>query len=90
MLVLLPRGGSHGQNGHGCGQGRNGGCICGRGHGGQGGPLLSHEQPKALPLLPIMSRCNKQVDHPLSRGQGVIFKACHPLLVFSRISLTMM
>jgi hypothetical protein len=90
MPVLLPRGGSRCKNGHGCGQGRNGGHIGGRGHGGQGGPLPSRKQPKALPLLPTMSCHDKQADLPLLYGRGVMIKTCRPLLVFTRVSSTMM
>jgi hypothetical protein len=89
MPVLLPRGGGRGQNGHGYGRGRNGGCIGGHGCGGRGGPLLSRKQPKAPPPLPAMSCHDKQADLPLSRCQGAMIKACRPLLVFSRISSTM-
>jgi hypothetical protein len=87
MPVLLPHGGSRGQNGHGCGRGRNCGRIGGCGHGGRVGPHPSREQPKALPLLPIMSCRNKQGDLPLSHGRGMMIKARHPLLIFSRVSL---
>jgi hypothetical protein len=57
---------------------------------GRGGPLLSHKQPKALLPLPTMSRRNKQANFPLLCGRGAMIKACRPLLVFSRISWTMM
>ncbi len=50
----------------------------------------SHQKPKALPLLPTMSHRNKQVDLPPLRGRGAMVKARHPLLVFSRVSLTVM
>ncbi len=90
MPVLLPHGGGRGQNGHGCGWGRNSGRIGGRGCGGRGGPLPSREQKKASMPLPAMSRRDKQADLPLSRCQGAMIKARHPLLIFSCISLTMM
>jgi hypothetical protein len=45
---------------------------------------------KAPPPLPTMFCRDKQVVLPLSRGRGAMIKARRPLLVFSRISLTMM
>jgi hypothetical protein len=68
----------------------HGGRIGGRGCGGQGGPLPSRKQPKAPLPLPPMSCCNKQADLLLSRCQGAMIEALRPLLVFSRISSTMM
>ncbi len=68
----------------------HGGRIGVRGCGGRSGPLPSREQPKAPPPLPAMSCRDKQADLPLSRCRGAMIKARRPLLVFSRISSTMM
>jgi hypothetical protein len=68
----------------------HGGCIGGRGCGGQGGPLTSCKQPRAPPPLPAMSHHNKQADFPLSCCQGAMIEARRPLLVFFCISSTMM
>ncbi len=68
----------------------HGGRIGGRGCGERGDPLPSRKQPKSPSPLPAMSRCNKQVDLPLSRCRGAMIEARRPLLVFSHISLTMM
>jgi hypothetical protein len=70
--------------------GREGGHDGGQGHGGRGNPLPSCKPPKAPPPLPTIYHCDKQVDLLLSRGRGAMIKACCPLLVFSRVSLTMM
>jgi hypothetical protein len=69
---------------------RRGGRDGGRGRGGRGGPLPSRERPKAPPPSPTMSRRDKQADLPLSRGRGAMIEARRPLLVFSRVSSTMM